>query len=124
MQVHEFVFMPNHVHLLITPARDVSLEKAMQFIKGGFSFCAGKEEGFRGSIWTPAFNEHRIRDAADYATHVRYIHMNPVKTEKVGKPEDWPFSSARLTAEVDSAPEQFRESGAKPEVFEGRFSPA
>ena len=45
MQVHEFVFMPNHVHLLITPAPDVSLEKAMQFIKGGFSYRAGKELG-------------------------------------------------------------------------------
>ena len=113
MQVHEFVFMPNHVHLLITPERDVSLEKAMQFIKGGFSFRAGKEEGFRGSIWTPGFNEHRIRDAADYAAHVRYIHTNPVKAGKVGKPEDWPFSSARLTEEVDPAPEQFREAGAE-----------
>jgi putative transposase len=105
--------MPNHVHLLATPAPNVSLEKAVQFIKGGFSYRAGKELGLRGAIWTPGFNEHRIRDAADYATHVRYIHMNPVKAGKVGKPEDWPFSSARLTAEVDPAPEQFREAGAK-----------
>ena len=30
MQVHEFVFMPNHLHLLITPASEVSLEKAMR----------------------------------------------------------------------------------------------
>ena len=35
--LHEFVVMPNHFHLLITPSEDVSLEKAIQFIKGGFS---------------------------------------------------------------------------------------
>lgn len=34
--IHEFVIMPNHFHLLITPAAKVSLEKALQFIKGGF----------------------------------------------------------------------------------------
>jgi putative transposase len=36
--LHAFVIMPEHFHALITPAADVSLEKAMQFIKGGFSF--------------------------------------------------------------------------------------
>src|SRR5271168_3856641 len=38
LQLHAFVIMPDHVHLLLTPAPDISLEKAIQFIKGGFSF--------------------------------------------------------------------------------------
>src|ERR1700744_1331341 len=38
LQIHAFVVMPDHIHLLLTPAKNVSLEKAMQFIKGGFSF--------------------------------------------------------------------------------------
>ncbi len=36
--LHEFVIMPDHVHALITPSMEISLERAMQFIKGGFSF--------------------------------------------------------------------------------------
>src|SRR6266851_5440867 len=32
-QIHAFVVMPHHIHLLLTPAKDVSLEKAIQFIK-------------------------------------------------------------------------------------------
>jgi putative transposase len=40
LHLHEFVFMRDHVHLILTPAPRVSLEKAMQFIKGGFSFRA------------------------------------------------------------------------------------
>ena len=35
--LHEFVLMPEHFQLLLTPAPDISLEKAVQFIKGGFS---------------------------------------------------------------------------------------
>jgi len=36
--LHEFVIMPDHLHALLTPAPEISLERAMQFIKGGFSF--------------------------------------------------------------------------------------
>ena len=35
--LHAFVIMPDHLHALLTPAPDVSLEKAVQFIKGNFS---------------------------------------------------------------------------------------
>ncbi len=51
--VHEFVVMPDHFHLLITPI--VTLEKAVQFIKGGFSFRAGKVFQVRGNIWQQSF---------------------------------------------------------------------
>ena len=36
--LHEFVIMPNHFHLLLTPAAEIPLERALQFIKGGFSY--------------------------------------------------------------------------------------
>jgi REP element-mobilizing transposase RayT len=44
--LHEFVIMPNHFHLLLTPGPDIPLEKALQFIKGGFSFRARREFQF------------------------------------------------------------------------------
>jgi putative transposase len=50
MTVHEFAVMPNHIHILMTLPGEVSLEKAMQLIKGGFSYRANKELGFRGEI--------------------------------------------------------------------------
>jgi len=40
--LHEFVVMPDHLHLLITPAPEISLERAVQLIKGGFSYRLGK----------------------------------------------------------------------------------
>jgi putative transposase len=108
MQVHEFVFMPNHVHLLLTPSPDISLEKCMQFIKGGFSFRAGRDFGFQGAVWNRGFNEHRITDLSDYAKHAQYTRMNPVKAGLVDTPEKWPYSSARLKGEVDTEPAWFQ----------------
>ena len=51
--LHEFVIMPDHFHLLLTPAPDISLEKCLQYIKGGFSFRARKELDFKHDIWQP-----------------------------------------------------------------------
>jgi putative transposase len=39
-RLHEFVVMPDHFHLLITVGSEMSIEKAVQFIKGGFAFRA------------------------------------------------------------------------------------
>jgi putative transposase len=33
--LHEFIVMPDHLHLLLTPGSTTTLEKAMQLIKGG-----------------------------------------------------------------------------------------
>jgi putative transposase len=107
MQVHEFVFMPDHFHLLLTPGESVSLEKAMQFIKGGFSFRAKREISLNGEVWQKGFNEHRIVDVADFAKHRDYIHSNPVGAGLAVRPELFPHSSARLASKVDPAPAHF-----------------
>jgi REP element-mobilizing transposase RayT len=51
--LHEFVVMPDHFHLLLTPV--VTLERALQCIKGGFSYRAKKEGIFAGEIWEQSF---------------------------------------------------------------------
>ena len=107
-EVHEFVIMRDHVHLLITPAAENSMEKCVQFIKGGFSFRAKKELGFNHEIWLSGYNEHRVKDAVDYTEHVRYVPENPVKAGLVTKPEEFRFSSASRLWEVDPAPAQFQ----------------
>ena len=106
-QMHEFVFMREHVHLIFTPAPQIALEKAMQFIKGGFSFRAKKEQIFNGEIWQKGYNENRIKDADRYAQYADYILMNPVNAGLVDRPEEYLHSSARLREEVDPPPLQF-----------------
>ena len=71
--LHEFVIMPNHFHLLLTPAAEIPLERALQFIKGGFSYRAKRELHFALEIWQASFVNHRICDAEDYQHHHTYI---------------------------------------------------
>ena len=115
--LHEFVIMKDHFHLLITPK--TSLEKAVQFIKGGFSFRAKRDLGYPGEVWQPGFPDHRIRDAQDYEIHRRYIFDNPVKKKYVSEAHLYPYSSASGSFELDPAP-QWLTSGAKAQEFLGR----
>src|SRR5207245_9903449 len=94
--LHEFVVMPNHFHLLITPLSPVTLEKAIQFIKGGFSYRAKKELGFAGEIWQTSFYDRRVREADEYVRFRYYIHMNPVRRGLVPAPEEFPYGSVHL----------------------------
>ena len=75
--LREFAVMPNHFHLMITPIYRVTLEKAVQLIKGGFSYRVKKELGFAGEIWQTSFYDRRVRDAEEYGRFRHYIHMNP-----------------------------------------------
>lgn len=101
--LHEFVIMPDHFHVLMTPK--TSLEKAAQFIKGGFSYRAKKELGSNMEVWQKGFSDHRIRDASDYRIHRVYVQENPVRKNLCERAEDYPYSSARPGFEIDPAPQ-------------------
>jgi putative transposase len=110
--LHEFVIMPNHFHLLLTPMR--TLERAMQCIKGGFSYRAKREMGISYQFWQTSFYDRRVRSAEEYRNFRRYIHLNPVKKHLCVKPEEWQWSSASGRFELDEEPQRL-----KPEIFIG-----
>ena len=111
--LHEFVVMPNHLHLLLTPT-GISIERAMQLIKGGFSYRVKKELGSTLEIWERGYVDHRIRDLADYDRHVTYIRQNPVEAQLASTEEEYPYSSACAGLERDPRPQ-----GLKPESLRG-----
>jgi putative transposase len=94
--VHEFVVMRTHVHLLITVDHNMSIEKAVQLIKGNFSYRARKEFGLRGAIWQRGFSEVRIFDREDYLKRKAYIEQNPVEAGLVKSAEEFPYCSLYL----------------------------
>ena len=102
--LHEFVIMPNHFHLLLTPAAEIPLEKALQFIQGGFSFRAKRELHFAFEVWQASFVNHRIRDAEDYQHHRTYIWQNPVRAGLSDRPEMFAWSSAAKGMQWDAPP--------------------
>lgn len=104
-RLHEFVVMPNHFHVLLTVGPELSIEKAVQFIKGGFAFQAGKAFGFKAPVWSHGFSEVRVFDPESYFNHRKYIHENPFKKRLAQSAADLPFSSAFPGFELDPIPQ-------------------
>jgi putative transposase len=75
--------MPDHFHVLLTPAKDKTLERCVQMIKGGSAHAIRIERSMTFPVWQRGFSDHRIRDDVDWASHVRYIELNPVKARLV-----------------------------------------
>jgi putative transposase len=103
MTIHDFVMMPNHVHILMTVPGEMTLEKAMQLIKGSFSFRANKELGFRGEIWQRGYSDVRVLDDQSFQEHREYIENNPVKAGLAMRPDEYPFGTAYLKKQEHAA---------------------
>ncbi len=104
--LHEFVVMPDHFHLLITPA--LTLERALQLVKGGFSYRAKRELGSGGEIWQSSFYDRRVRDNIEYEKIRIYIQQNAVRARLVARPEDYLFSSAGPNRVLDEVPQRLK----------------
>src|SRR3989442_4596495 len=92
--LHEFVVMPDYFHLLLTPV--VTLERALQFIKGGFSYRAKKEGIFAGEIWEKSFYDRRVREFAEYRALCLYIPLHPVERGLVSLTPAYHYRSAQV----------------------------
>ena len=90
-RLHDFVVMPDHVHLLLTVGAGMTIEKAMQLIKGGFSYRLRKECGYLGEVWQRGFSEQRVENRQSLLQHRKYIAANPVKAGLVNPSEEFPY---------------------------------
>jgi putative transposase len=93
-ELHAFVLMPDHLHVLLTPGETATVEKAMQMIKGGSAHKMGLLRPNKFPIWHSGFHDRWMRDAEEYQGSKQYIEQNPVEAKLVEKPEDYPLSSA------------------------------
>lgn len=105
--LHEFVIMPNHLHVIITPT-DITVERAMQLIKGGFSFRVRQAGRKNLEIWQPGFTDHRIRDASDYEARREYIYLNPVHAKLCEEPSQYRWCSASPEFLLDPVPQRLK----------------
>ena len=102
------VVMPEHLHALWRlPTGDADYPMRWSLFKASFSRRLMKDECIRPGrkakrercIWRRRYWEHQIRDDADLARHVDYIHYNPVKHGLVIRPVDWPYSTLQTYIE-------------------------
>ena len=101
-RIDAWVVLPDHLHCVWTlPAGDDDFSTRWRLIKTIFArglpaaerrSDARKRHQERG-IWQRRFWEHGIRDEADFAAHVDYVHFNPVRHGYVAHVTDWPYST-------------------------------
>jgi len=103
--IDAYVILPDHMHYIWTlPDGDSEFSTRWRLIKEAFTkpFVRQQQPLERSAsrlakreqpVWQRRFWEHVIRDDDDYATHVDYIHYNPVRHELVAAARDWRYSS-------------------------------
>jgi putative transposase len=94
IELHAWVVLPNHYHVLLMATDILSLLKKIVQLHGRSSFYWNGEEGLRGRrVWCNAL-ETGIKSERHFWATVNYIHHNPVKHGHVDKWTEWPYSSA------------------------------
>lgn len=91
--LHAFVVMANHVHLLITPT--VQPSALMHSLKRFTAREANRIIGITGPFWQDESYDRLVRDGREFERIRRYIENNPVRAGLVSAPEDYLWSSAR-----------------------------
>ena len=101
-----WVLLPDHLHALWTlPEGDADFVTRWQSIKRRVSaqckmlfvdakqLNASQRKHREAGLWQRRYWEHQIRDDKDFAQHVDYLHINPLKHGLVNQVADWPYSS-------------------------------
>jgi REP element-mobilizing transposase RayT len=97
-ELHAWVIMPNHVHVLLRP--HAHLPVITRWLKGSTARHANLILGRTGqAFWQDESFDHRVRDEEELARIVRYVEQNPVSAGLVAAAGDWPWSSAWLSGE-------------------------
>jgi REP element-mobilizing transposase RayT len=92
-QLHAWVIMPNHVHLLITPL--ISVPRIMNLLKGRTARGCNQILGRTGqTFWQREYYDHCPREQSDFEALRAYVESNPVRAHLASRPEDYLWSSA------------------------------
>jgi putative transposase len=83
----------------------VTLARAAQFVKGGFSYRANRELHSPMEIWQRGFSDRRIRDWDDFMIQVDYIYRNAVGRILVESSAEYPHCRAFPGSVKDEEPQ-------------------
>ena len=97
-ELHAYVLMTNHVHLLITPHTENSISKVMQYIGRYYVQYFNFQYQRTGTLWEGRYKATLLDSDGYLLTCSRYIELNPVRAGMVKDPSEYPWSSYRFNA--------------------------
>lgn len=96
--LHAYVLMTNHVHLLLSPARDDSASMMMQRLGRRYVGYFNRRHGRTGTLWEGRFRSSLVLDERYLMICHRYIELNPIRAGMADAPSDYPWSSHAANA--------------------------
>ena len=97
-EIHAYVLMTNHVHLLVTPQDEQGLGKTLQMLGRYYVQYYNYSYQRTGTLWEGRYKATLIDSEAYLLTCMRYIELNPVRAGMVQHPSDYPWSSYHCNA--------------------------
>lgn len=98
VDVHAFVLMTNHVHLLMTPHKGDGVSRLIQSLGRYYVRYINQTHKRTGTLWEGRYKSTLV-DADNYFLLVsRYIELNPVRANMVEHPAEYPWNSYRGNA--------------------------
>ncbi|MDM4767719.1 transposase [Pelomonas sp. SE-A7] len=94
VQVHAYVLMDNHLHLLATPETGDGLSRMMQALGRRYVAAFNKRHGRSGTLWDGRFRAAPIEASTYLLACMRYLELNPQRAQLGGQPADYLWSSA------------------------------
>lgn len=92
-EVHAYVLMTNHAHLLLTPLETGAVARTMQSLGRRFVRYFNDKYERTGTLWEGRYKASLIGEGDYLANCHRYIELNPVRAKMVSDPGDYPWSS-------------------------------
>lgn len=93
VQVHAFVLMDNHVHLLLSSSAPGAVSKVMRGSGQAYVQAFNARHGRIGTLWQGRFKSCLVDSERYLLAVLRYIELNPVRAGMVALPEDYHWSS-------------------------------
>jgi len=126
VDVHAYVLMGNHLHLLLTPRRDGALSLMMQSVGRSYVRAFNQAHGRTGTLWEGRYRSSVIQTERYLLTCMAYIDLNPVRAGMVEAPENYPWSShahyiGRLHQRLLTPPALYWELGNTPFAREAAY---
>lgn len=97
-EIHAYVLMTNHVHILVTPNDKQGVSQMMQYVGRRYVPYINYTYGTSGSIWEGRYKASLINDEQYLLTCMRYIELNPVTASMIKAPGQYRWSSYRFNA--------------------------
>jgi len=93
VQIHAYVLMSNHLHLLLTPLQNDSLPKMMQAVGRSYVLYFNKRHGRSSTLWEGRYRSALIQTERYFLACMAYIDLNPVRAGMVAQAADYLWSS-------------------------------